>query len=124
MENHTNFYGLTQMQVSTLLFRQLPRDITIQEKMLMLTLADHYRDGRPIELSIDDFVTESHMKQRSVSTYLKKLEERGYISKKRVGLGSNNQYTINLSNIGIDLSDYRHQKNGGNVVQLHQVVNG
>ncbi|YCO01698.1 hypothetical protein ACB087_02005 [Vibrio sp. VNB-15] len=118
--NSIKCYGLSQMKVSTLIYRQMPTDLSIYEKMLMLAFANRFRDGKTISVGLDELVTECSMSKRSVGTYIKSLEKRGFISKHRVGLGANNEYTIDLDAMGVDCSNYKQRDN---VVQL-QVVNG
>lgn len=103
-------YGLSQMEALTLIYQQMPTDLVIHEKMLLLALANRFRDGLSISISFEELVKECSMSKRSVCTYIKSLEARGFINKLRVGLGENNNYYLDFDNMGINVVEFRNNR--------------
>ncbi|HFQ5145375.1 TPA: hypothetical protein ACGU88_000894 [Vibrio vulnificus] len=113
------------MTATTLILRQMPKDLNPQQRLLLLVLSNHFVDGKPIEISINDLVEETAIGERTVIKHLGGLVKTGYVIKRRVGLGESNVYHLDFDAMNIDCSDLRHARtrNPDNVVQLHQVRN-
>lgn len=113
------------MEATTLLLRQMPKDLNPNQRLLLLVLSHHFVDGEPIRLSIKDLVEETSIGERTVIKHMGGLEKTGYVIKHRLGLGENNNYYLDFNAMNINTSDFRHERtrNRDNVVKL-KVVNG
>lgn len=100
--NNTSNTDLTQMTVTTLLLRQKPAGLKSSQYLLLLVMSNFYQANRDIEVGTDELAEASNMTTRSTISHLKALEELGYITKKRVGLGKVNKYRFDLEAMGIN----------------------
>lgn len=97
-----------------MIFRQMPKTLSIYEKMLMLALSNRWRGvDTQIEISVEVLILECSMSKRSVMTHLKSLESRGFITRTRRGLGQPNTYQIDLAAMGVNTNDFRNQPTSG-----------
>lgn len=97
----------SQLEVSTMLMRQVLPDLKCPEKLLLVLLSTYGDEtGMKIFPSLGTLAAQSGMSKAAVCTNLNKLEEKNYIARNKGGMinGRNvtTWYQVNLEKLGYE----------------------
>lgn len=70
------------------------KDLSANERIVMMHLTLKADENNSIQIGIDSMVNDLSIGETAIKRVLKDLVSKGYLNRKRVGLGNPNIYTI------------------------------